>query len=120
MKNINTMINIMPTNTLALVKPKSNNGMIEDKKRIVKSFSKLAPLTIIGFAMARIPRTKPKFAMFDPNIFPIDILTLFERMADNETANSGIVVKTESRIKPITSSPIFVNLASFTEFSVII
>ena len=105
---------------LALDKLRSSNGMIEDRKRIVNNFSKLAPLTTIGLAIASTPKTNPRFAMFDPNRFPIDILTLFERIADNETANSGTLVTTESRINPITRSPNFVILVSFTEFPITI
>ena len=119
-KNINNITKKNPMILLALDKLKSNNGMIEDRKRIVKSFSKLAPLTIIGFVIASTPKTSPKFAIFEPNRFPIDMPMLFERIADNETANSGMLVITDNKINPITSSPNIVILAIFTEFFITI
>lgn len=99
---------------------KKRRGIIEHKNSIDGSFLNVPQPITRGVIIAGIAITRPRFAMFEPSKLPIDMPILPDVIAEKDTASSGRLVATESRINPITSSPSFVIRASLTEFFITI
>jgi len=113
-------IRIEPTILLIPPKVSNNRGIRDERNNIDEIFANSFLVTFIvnGAMIAIKPTHNPMFVIFDPKIFPIEILTSPDVIAENETASSGKLVVTERRIKPITKLSNLVILAIFSAESI--